>query len=70
MLDALEYLHNHGVVHRDLKLENILIDNDLNIKIADFGTATNKNIEKLIDYAGTKGYMAPEIIKENTYNGI
>jgi len=41
ILDGLEHMHNQGVVHRDLKLENILIDDNLNIKIADFGYATN-----------------------------
>jgi serine/threonine protein kinase len=58
-----------GVVHRDLKLENILVDDNLNLKIADFGFATYKKIEKLKSYRGTMTYMAPEIKEGKVYNG-
>jgi len=57
------------VAHRDLKLENILIDNDLNLKVADFGFATYKHFSKLKSYRGTKTYMAPEIKEGKTYDG-
>lgn len=63
MLDVMEFMHTKGVVHRDLKLENILLDYDLNLKMTDFGFSTYNNIEKLDTYQGTKTYMAPEIKK-------
>ena len=69
MIDALEYMHKKGVVHRDLKLENILIDDKMNLKIVDFGFATYKTIKKLQSYKGTKTNMAPEIKKRHNYDG-
>ena len=69
MLDAMEYMQSNRVAHRDLKLENILIDDNLNLKIADFGFACHKQIESLKSYRGTFTYMAPEIKEGKVYNG-
>ena len=69
MLDSIEYMHSRRVVHRDLKLENILIDDQLNLKLADFGFACYKNIDSLNSYRGTMTYMAPEIKEGKTYKG-
>jgi len=69
MLDAMEYMHSNRVVHRDLKLENILVDDKLNLKLADFGFACYKNIDCLKSYRGTFTYMAPEIKEGKQYNG-
>lgn len=63
-------MHGKGVVHRDLKLENILVDDKLNLKVADFGFATFKKIHQLKSYKGTKTYMAPEIKEQKTYDGM
>lgn len=69
-LSALEYMHEKkGVVHRDLKMENILITEDLTIKFADFGFATQYNIDQLVSHRGTKTYMAPEMKLGRTYHG-
>ena len=65
----MDYMNRNGVAHRDFKLENILFDEDLNLKVVDFGFATNKNIKKLNSYIGTKTYMAPEIHRGLKYNG-
>ena len=62
-------MHQKRVVHRDLKLENVLVDERLNLKIADFGFACYKSIDALKSYRGTMTYMAPEIKEGKTYKG-
>jgi len=69
MLDSMDHMHTKRVVHRDLKLENILLDNQLDLKVADFGFATYKSINKLKSYRGTMTYMAPEIKEGKEYDG-
>ena len=69
LLDSLDYIHKKRVVHRDLKLENILVDEHFNMKLADFGFACYKNIDALTNYRGTMTYMAPEIKEGKTYKG-
>ena len=69
LLESVGYMHNKRVVHRDLKLENILIDDALNLKVADFGFACYKSIDNLKSYRGTMTYMAPEIKEGKHYVG-
>lgn len=69
MIDVLSYMQSKNVVHRDLKLENILVDDQINLKVADFGFATYKKINKLKSYRGTMTYMAPEIKEGKQYDG-
>lgn len=52
-----------------MKLENILLDENLNLKVCDFGFATNKNVNKLKSFRGTFTYMAPEIKEGKEYDG-
>lgn len=56
-------------MHRDIKLENIILDKDMTLKLADFGFATNKNIDELNTFRGTQSYMAPEIRSGKVYDG-
>ena len=57
-----DYLHSNNVAHRDLKLDNILVGPNMEIKLIDFGFATNQHIHCLNQYRGTVAYMAPEIM--------
>lgn len=70
MLTSIEYMNALKVSHRDLKLENILVDTDLNLKIADFGYASFQKIDNLTSYRGTFTYMAPEIKEGKQYSGL
>jgi calcium/calmodulin-dependent protein kinase I len=66
---ALKYLHSRGIVHRDLKLENLLLvrENALDIKIADFGLSRIYSGKKLQTACGTPFYVAPEIVLAEGY---
>ena len=50
-----------GMIHRDIKLENIFIDADGNVKLGDFGLTMLKSEERAISPVGTVEYMAPEV---------
>ena len=74
LLDALEYIHANGVVHRDLKPENIMVDAEDNIKLIDFGIASDSAARRLT-YAnftatlGTPNYISPEQVKGKRGDG-
>lgn len=69
LVSALEYLHQHNIAHRDLKPENLLLDENLNLKLADFGFATIvEDGEKNKTRLGTERYMCPELFTKTPYD--
>ena len=71
IISAIEYLSKNNVTHRDLKLENIIVDKNLKIKIVDFGLSNiYKNNELLKSQCGSLCFAAPEMISGKKYNGL
>ncbi|NXT83848.1 E2AK2 kinase, partial [Zapornia atra] len=60
ILEAVKYIHSQGLIHRDLKPQNIFISREDKIKIGDFGLVTCVAYETLTENKGTQSYMAPE----------
>ena len=70
---ALEILHKMGIIYRDIKLENILLDSEGHIVLTDFGLSkefsASDTLRRAYSYCGTIEYMAPEIIS-GEYKGV
>ncbi|XP_063775504.1 serine/threonine-protein kinase MARK1 [Pseudophryne corroboree] len=70
IVSAVQYCHQKCIVHRDLKAENLLLDADMNIKIADFGFSNEFTIgNKLDTFCGSPPYAAPELFQGKKYDG-
>ncbi|KAL1452729.1 hypothetical protein WDU94_006933 [Cyamophila willieti] len=69
LVDAINYCHERGVVHRDIKCENLLINTDYNIKLSDFGFARNHGYDVSLSetFCGSYAYASPEILKGIPY---
>ena len=69
ILSAVKYCHSHGVVHRDLKVENLLLDGENHIKLADFGFSNYYDSSLLSTWCGSPPYAAPELFEGKKYVG-
>ena len=72
LINALDYIHSKGVAHRDLKPENLLLSQNKNIKIIDFGLSNffETGVGGLATPCGSPSYASPEIIKGEVYDGF
>ncbi|XP_041359491.1 serine/threonine-protein kinase PLK4-like isoform X2 [Gigantopelta aegis] len=69
IVEGILYLHSHGILHRDLTLSNLLLTRDMDIKIADFGLATQLSVpdEKHFTMCGTPNYISPEVAMRSAH---
>ena len=69
LASAIHYIHFRNIVHRDIKSDNVFLDETLKIKLSHFGLSTNlKNISEKKTFYENFAYMAPEIMLEKNYN--
>ena len=70
VVEAVAYLHSHGIVHRDIKVDNVMLENSGSVKLVDFGLSnTYKQSELLKTACGSPCYAAPEMIAGKKYHG-
>lgn len=69
IIDGLSYIHSKNIAHRDIKLDNILLDGKGNVKIADFGVSRQIQPDQIMrEQCGTPAYIAPEILRNRGYS--
>lgn len=70
LIDAVEYMHKNNIAHRDLKLENVMLDDEKNVVLIDFGLGNFMNPGRLMKtFCGSVAYAAPEMFLSQQYNG-
>ena len=67
LLLAIEYLHSRNIIHRDIKLSNVLLSDKMEVKLCDFGLAIENRAENNKTVCGTPNYIAPEIFNHKNY---
>lgn len=71
IIEGLDYCHSKSILHRDIKLDNILLDSEGEVKICDFGVSKIvKPGEIMNEQCGTPAYIAPEILRDKGYQGF
>ncbi len=71
LINALFYLHSQNISHRDVKIDNMLLDRNKDLKLVDFGLSTKYTDDNLLDQpCGTVVYAAPEVLDGNEYHGM
>lgn len=71
IVKGVEYLHKNQIIHRDIKLDNILLDRRMNPKLCDFGiSSVQEPNKKIYDTGGTPAYLAPEVVKAEGEVGL
>ncbi|RHY15124.1 hypothetical protein DYB25_000071 [Aphanomyces astaci] len=68
LIQAVGYIHDKGIAHRDLSLENVLLDHHHNCKVCDFGLATSVGAPVCDETVGKSFYMAPEVVLGHSYD--
>ena len=71
LINALFYLHSQNITHRDIKIDNLLLDRNLDLKLIDFGLSTKYRDDRLLSQpCGTVVYAAPEVLDCKEYHGM
>ncbi|XP_014777232.1 serine/threonine-protein kinase PLK1 [Octopus bimaculoides] len=70
LIEGVKYIHKNKIIHRDLKLGNMFLNKDMQVKIGDFGLATTVNHEgeKKMTVCGTPNYIAPEVLSKKGHS--
>ena len=66
-MQGIEYMHSIGIVHRDIKLDNLMLDSEFNLKIIDFGLSAQMDETQMIkaENVGSAGYQSPELLDDD-----
>ena len=71
LIKAIGFCHQKNIIHRDIKLENVIVDDNFKLKLIDFGFGAITAPNKMQNFfCGTPSYMPPEIVQKTDYIGI